>query len=61
MKISNKKLPDARKTFPVYPVKRLFVVLNPVLKIKYILLNVSVMNRVAIESLLGTHMYASAR
>ena len=43
MTISYKKLPNAGKTFPVYLVKHLFVVLNSVLKIKYILLNVSVM------------------
>ncbi|CAG1003280.1 hypothetical protein METP3_03506 [Methanosarcinales archaeon] len=33
-----KKPPNAGKTFPLYLVKRLFVVLNSVLKIKYILL-----------------------
>jgi len=36
-------------------------VLSAVLKIKYILLNVSVMNHAAIECLLGTRMYASAQ
>jgi hypothetical protein len=59
--MSYKKLPNARKIFPVYLVKPHFVVLNIVLKIKYILLNVSVENRAAIESLLGTHMYAFAQ
>jgi len=61
MTISNKKLPNARKTFLVYLVKHLFVVLNSLLKIKYILSNVSVKNHVVIESLLGTQMYASAQ
>jgi len=58
MTISNKKLPNAGKTFPVYLVKRLSAELTYVLKIKYILLNVSIMNHAVIESLLGTHMYA---
>jgi len=34
--------PNAGKTFPVYLVKSLFVVVKSVLKIKYILLNVPV-------------------
>ena len=41
--------------------KHLFAVLNSVLKIEYILFNVPVMNHAVIESLLGTHMYASAQ
>lgn len=49
MTISNKKLPNAIKTFLVYLVKHLFVVLNSVLTIKYILLNATVMNRAAIR------------
>jgi len=61
MTISYKKLPNVGKTFPVYLVKRLIVVLNSVLKIKYILLNVSGMNHAFIESLLDTQMYASAQ
>jgi|GEM_PF-3564435 len=61
MTISNKKQPNAGKTFYVYLVKRLFVELTYVLKIKYILLNVSIMNHVVIDSLLGTHMYAPAQ
>jgi len=54
-------LPNAGKTFPVYRVKPFFVALNFVLKIKYILLNVPVMNHVIIESLLGTLMSATAQ
>jgi len=61
MTISYKKLPNAGKTFPVYLVERLFVVLNSVLTIKYILLNVSVINHAVIEPLLATHMYAPAQ
>jgi len=61
MRISYDKLPNAGKTFAVYLVKRLFVLLNSVLKMKYILLSVKVMNYAIIESLLGIHMYASAQ
>lgn len=61
MIISYKKLPSAGKTFLVYLVKYLFVVLNTVLAIKYILLNVSGINPVVIESLLDTQMYAPAQ
>jgi len=61
MTISYKKLPNAGKTFPVYLVERLFVVLNSVLTIKYILLNVSVINHAVIEPLLATQMYAPAQ
>ena len=61
MTISNKKVPNARKTFLVYLVKQVFVVLNSLLKIKYILSNVSVKNHAAIGSLLGIQMYASAQ
>ena len=61
MTISYNKLPNARKTFPVYLVKRLFVVLNSVLTIKYILLNVSVINQAVTDSLLVTHFYATAQ
>jgi hypothetical protein len=42
-------------------VKHLYVMLNSVLTIKYILLNVSVMNHAVIESLLDTHLFAPAR
>jgi hypothetical protein len=61
MIISYKKLQNAGKSFPVYLAKPLFVVLKYVLIIKYILLNVSVMNHAVIESPLGTHMFASAQ
>jgi hypothetical protein len=61
MTISYKRLPNAGKTFLVYLVIRLFVVLNAVLIIKYILLNASVTNHVVIELLLGIRMYASAQ
>jgi hypothetical protein len=60
MTISYKKLPNAGKTFPVYLVKHL-AVLNSVLTIKYILLNVSVINHAIIESRLDTLMYAPAQ
>jgi len=45
-----KKPPNAGKTFPVYLVKRLFVVLNSVLKIKYILLMCRVMKGAILRS-----------
>ena len=61
MRISFDKLPNAGKTFPVYLVKRLYVMSNSVLKIKYILLNVYLMNHAIIEYLLGIHVYATAR
>jgi hypothetical protein len=58
MTILYDKLPSVRKTFLVYLVKHLFVVLNSVLTIKYILLNVSEINPAVIEFLLDTQMYA---
>lgn len=61
MTIYYKKLPNAGKTFPVYLVKHLVAVLNSVLTIKYILLNVSVINHAIIESRLDTQMYAPAQ
>ena len=61
MIISYKKLPNAGETFSVYLVEPLFAVLNSVLKITYILLNVSVINHAVIKSLLGTHLYATAQ
>ena len=61
MKISYERLLNAGKTIPVYLVKRLFVLLNYVLTMKYILLNVKVMNYAVIESLMDIHMYASVR
>jgi len=42
-------------------VENLSVVLNNVLKIIFILSNVSVMNHAFIKSLLATHLYASAQ
>jgi hypothetical protein len=57
---SYKRLPNAGEIFPVYLEKRHFVMLNAVLKTKYFLLNVSVMNYAAIGSTLVTHMFASA-
>jgi hypothetical protein len=50
-----------RKNFSCLSGETPFVVLNSVLTIKYILLNVSVINHAVIESLLGTHMYAPAQ
>jgi len=61
MKISYERLQNAGKTIPVYLVKHLFVLLNYVLTMKYILLNVKVMNYAVIGSLMGIHMYASVR
>lgn len=61
MKISYERLPNAGKTIPVYLVKQLFVLLNYVLTMKYILLNVKVMNYAVIEFLMDIHMYASVR